>query len=84
VRAKAVARRRQLVLVGVFAGLLVVVAMVYLSGGTKRSRDCRDFDGATARYDQAVTSGVDPADEQLAALREEVERLRVACTRSGG
>jgi hypothetical protein len=44
---------------------------------------CREYDTASERYDQVVAEAV-PADDELARLRDDVERLRLACDRSGG
>ena len=83
VRAEALARRRRLVLGGILAGVVAWALLIAFGGGTSRSRECRAYDTASERYDQVVAEAV-PADDELARLRDDVERLRVACERSGG
>ena len=77
-RAQALARRRQLVLLGVLAGVVVLGLVVVLTGGGGRSKQCLAYDAAQARYDQAVSSG----EEDAADLGAAADRLHAACAAS--
>jgi hypothetical protein len=83
VRAQALARRRRLVLGAILAGAVAWALLIAFGGGTSRSRECRAYDTATQKYDQAVAEAV-PPEEELAKLRDDVDRFRAACDRSGG
>ena len=80
VRAHALARRRRLVLLAVLGAVLAVVAVTALTGGDSVSRQCRDLDAATAKYDQAVAAP-DPDEAEVAQLLANVQRLTPACKR---
>ena len=78
VKAEALAKRRRLVLAGVLAGAVLLAFFVTRSGGGE-SRECRDYDAAQSRYDDALGGGADPADPEIVTQQAEVERLRLAC-----
>ena len=77
VRAAAVARRRIVVIGCVVAAVLVYVALsfVQVGSGEERTAECKAFDQAQARYQQAASSG----DEVPPDLSAQLERLRRAC-----
>jgi hypothetical protein len=67
------------VLLGVLAGVVVLGLVAVLGGGSARSRECRDYDAAQARYDQVIGAG----EEVPAELVADLARLHAACTAAG-
>jgi len=78
VKAQALEKRRRVVLAGALAGAVLLAFFVTRTGGGE-SKQCRDYDAAQSRYDDALGGGADLADPQVVTLQAEVERLRVAC-----